>query len=148
MTLIEEIKNIVSRLQRFREATLTKHFTQEQIDLINSYPSNETFKIKMLRTAGYGKCKTCGKDTDYVEKIRFYVFCCRECELTSSKNTRKNEFLEELKSYDLELMEGNDFENVDSVVKLKCLNKGHIITSTIKQLRYRNKGCKHCNQLK
>ncbi len=87
----EQIQKILEGMQRYREHSLEEKFNQEQRDFINSYPSSESFKVKMFRSIGYGKCKTCGSNTEYQHASYFKVYCSNSC---SSQYKRPGRFVE------------------------------------------------------
>jgi very-short-patch-repair endonuclease len=139
---ISDIKHFIETHQRFREASLRSHFDQELQDYIDAYPSDESFKIKLFRRAGHGCCKTCGKPTAHVEKIRFYVYCSKECETGLKRDNRMEEYLEELKGYGL-TTSMTSFTDVDQVATYTCKH-GHTFTNTVKYVRYVVGGCPTC----
>lgn len=140
--IVDRIKNVIVQSGRLREATFHRKFSQDEQDTINSWPSDEIFKVKALRTAGFGRCKCCDQPTDYVEKLRFYEFCSSECEIQSRRNSKLDSLKEELKNLNLSTL-STSYENIDAEMTFSCMS-GHSFNSTLRHIRYRKKGCPLC----
>lgn len=139
----EAIKKIFDGLSRFRAATLQKHFTPEQIEYINTF-AGDTFKIKFLRAAGLGSCKQCGANTDYIEKIRFYAFCSKDCENKNNRESRTLSVLEQFKAYGLTCLDIENYANHGSILKFSCKAKGHEFSQSLYNIDYIHQGCNFC----
>ena len=144
--VIEQIKQIIGGMERLREASLKGKFSAEQIATIESWPSDESFKIKALRTAGYGKCATCSKPTGYVEKLRFYEFCSMECEISKRRKRKLEKTKQEFLSFGLNT-DATDYEDIESIANFWC-NSGHSFKDSIRNIRYNHQGCKMCKREK
>jgi len=142
--ILDRIKHIVEQTGRLRQATFHKKFSQVEQEIINGWSSDETFKIKALRTAGLGLCKCCGKSTGYVEKLRFYEFCSNDCEIKSRRNGKLINLKEELKNLNLSTS-STSYENIDAELIFSC-GLGHTFNSTIRHIRYRKNGCPECQK--
>ena len=141
--MTNQVKEIIDRYERLRETSLPEKFTQEQIDLINAYPTDESFKVKALRTAGYGKCRECGKDAPIIGNSKFNGFCSKNCEVTSNRKKRFEKIVEECAGYGLTV--SGHFESLDDELEFTCSPHGHIFRTSMNQMRYRIKGCKVCS---
>ena len=139
-----KIKEIIDGMGRLRAATLHKKFTAEQQAIINAWPSDEEFKVKALRVSGLGKCKKCNSSTGYVEKMRFYEYCSKECEINNKRAGKLDNLYLELEEFKLTLSKIPEaYTDIEQELHLKC-EFGHDFTSSIKMLRHRTKGCKVC----
>lgn len=147
--IIDDVKKVVDGLQRYREATLETKFTEEQKNLINSYPTDETFKVKMFRTIGYGKCKTCKGDTEYQQKTNFKVYCSYNCEHAVRKNNRISEYNDLLESVSLTCLDAENYEHIKSELTFKCKND-HTFTSSFFNIRHihQENACPECRSNK
>ena len=144
--VIEQVKQIISRMERLREASLKAKFSAEQIACIESWQSDESFKVKALRTAGYGTCASCDKPTGYVEKLRFYEFCSTVCETTKRRKHKLEKTKHEFLSFGLNT-DAVDYEDIESIANFWC-GTGHSFKDSIRNIRYNHKGCKICKHEK
>lgn len=136
---ISDIKHFIETHQRFREASLRSHFDQELQDYIDAYPSDESFKVKLFRRAGHGCCKTCGKPTAHVEKIRFYVYCSKECETGLKRDNRMEEYRKYLETVGL-TCDMEHYTDVDQVNNYTCKH-GHTTHVSVKYIKFTSNGC-------
>jgi very-short-patch-repair endonuclease len=142
LEIIESIKRTIAQSGRLREASLHKKFSLQERELIECWQSNESFKIKALRTAGFGQCKCCGTPTKYAEKLRFYEYCSSTCEVQHRRNNKLNSLKEELVKLGL-FTNSTNYETIDTELTLSCVN-GHVFNSTMRHIRYRKIGCTIC----
>lgn len=119
----EEITRTVNSMKRFRNESLTQHFTSAQIEFISTV-QGDSFKEKMLRASGFGLCKHCSNNTPYKRNIKFDEFCSSTCQIqyrNSNSRTKKFDLLSGLLQVkSIVIKNPQQYKNVNSLLQYTC----------------------------
>lgn len=125
----------------------------KKINYTNEYISNfiqtkfGNINFKILENNGDDStlvavtCPICGNST--IKKFRTLKYTGLKCSNCSRTRLDKDFVFNEIKKLGYEVL-SNDYENENTVIKIKCNDCGSIFNTTYKSIRNKKKGCKTC----